>query len=72
MKEWVKLDNASNIFLAARSDLDTKVFRLTATMKEDIDPYVLQKALDRTLEKFHTITKFLNFIIHFISLLCLL
>lgn len=52
MKEWVKLDNASNIFLAARSDLDTKVFRLTATMKEDIDPYVLQKALDRTLEKF--------------------
>ncbi len=52
MKEWVKLDNASNIFLAARSDLDTKVFRLTATLKKDIDSYVLQKALDQTLKKF--------------------
>ena len=52
MKEWVKLDNASNIFLAARSDLDTKVFRLTANMDHAVDPFVLQKALDQTLEKF--------------------
>ncbi len=44
-KKWAKLDNASNIFLAARNDIDTKVFRFTAEMNETVDPGLLQKAL---------------------------
>ena len=51
-KRWVRLDNASNIFLAARTETDTKVFRLSAQMREAVDPRILQKALDKTYEKY--------------------
>ncbi|PWH05414.1 alcohol acetyltransferase [Brachybacterium endophyticum] len=51
-RSWVRLDNASNIFLAARSDVDTKVFRLSAEMDEPVDPGILQEALDATFERF--------------------
>lgn len=51
-KMWVRLDNASNIFLAAMSAKDPKVFRLTAEMSEEIDPLLLQEALDKTYEQF--------------------
>lgn len=49
---WVRLDNASNIFLAAMTDRDTKVFRLTAEMSEKVDPLLLQKALDHVYKKY--------------------
>ncbi|OJF97143.1 hypothetical protein [Alkalibacterium sp. 20] len=51
-KRWVKLDNASNIFLAARSETDTKVFRLSAEMTEVIDPVLLQSALQETYKTY--------------------
>jgi len=51
-RRWVRLDNASNIFLAARSDVDTKVFRMSAELDHDVDPGQLQEALDRTYERF--------------------
>lgn len=47
-RNWVRLDNASNIFLAARTDVDTKVFRFSAQFKDAIDPASLQKALIKT------------------------
>jgi hypothetical protein len=49
---WVRLDNASNIFLAARSDADPKVFRLSAEMDHDVDPRLLQEALDATYDRY--------------------
>ena len=49
---WVRLDNASNIFLAARSDSDPKVFRLSAEMDAPVGPDVLQEALDATFDRF--------------------
>ncbi|MGI6877244.1 alcohol acetyltransferase [Microbacterium sp. gxy059] len=49
---WVRLDNASNIFLAARSDVDPKVFRVSAEMDHDVDPALLQRALDRTYDAY--------------------
>lgn len=49
-EKWVRLDNASNIFLAARTDTDTKVFRMTATVTDAVEPHLLQKALDQTYE----------------------
>lgn len=51
-RHWVRLDNASNIFLAARSEVDTKVFRLGAELDHEVDPALLQEALEATLERF--------------------
>ena len=45
-RAWVRLDNASNIFLAAMSSVDTKVFRLSAELDHEVDPALLQQALD--------------------------
>ena len=51
-RTWVRLDNASTMFLAARSDADPKVFRMTAEMDHDVDPGVLQQALDATFDRY--------------------
>lgn len=51
-KKWVRLDNASNIFLAARNEIDTKVFRLSAEMTERVDPILLQSALVSTYKAY--------------------
>lgn len=49
---WVRLDNASNIFLAARSDSDPKVFRISADLDHDIDEATLQVAVDQTYARY--------------------
>lgn len=49
---WVRLDNASNIFLAARSDADPKVFRISAEVDHNVEPRILQEALDATYERY--------------------
>ncbi|MFT4231772.1 MAG: alcohol acetyltransferase [Leucobacter sp.] len=51
-RTWVRLDNASNIFLAARSDADPKVFRISAEMDHEVDPLLLQEALDATYDRY--------------------
>lgn len=51
-RPWVRLDNASNIFPAARSAIDPKVFRLGAEMDADVDPALLQEALDETFDRY--------------------
>lgn len=59
-KEWVRLDNASNIFLAAMSTTDTKVFRLSAELQDAVDPDILQEALDKIYAQyrlFHSVLR---------------
>ncbi|SEI85088.1 Alcohol acetyltransferase [Alkalibacterium gilvum] len=51
-KKWVRLDHASNIFLAAKNETDTKVFRLSAEMTEIVDPVLLQSALKETYKAY--------------------
>lgn len=51
-QKWVRLDNASNIFLAASTNSDTKVFRLSAEMAHAVDPVCLQKALDKVYDRY--------------------
>lgn len=51
-RAWVRLDNASNIFLAARSDVDPKVFRILAEMDHEIEAELLQRALDETYDRY--------------------
>lgn len=59
-REWIRLDNASSIFLAARNDIDTKVFRLSAEMSEPVNHEILQAALNNTYEDyplFHSVLR---------------
>lgn len=49
--QWLKLDNAAKIYPATRSDNWLAVFRLSVTLKEDIDRGLLQKALDATVQR---------------------
>lgn len=52
---WMSLDNAAKIFPAARRRNWSNVFRLSATLKEKIDPETLQVALDVTVRRFPSI-----------------
>ena len=49
---WMPLDNAAKIYPAARSHNWTNAFRLSATLKEEVDTKVLQSALDVTIRRF--------------------
>lgn len=51
-KNWVRLDNASNIFLAAMNARDTKVYRMSAEVTETVDPELLQKALNKVYDHY--------------------
>lgn len=52
---WMRLDNAAKIYPAARTPKWSNVFRLSATLKEDVDVQVLQSALDVTVRRFPSI-----------------
>lgn len=52
---WMELDNAAKIFPAARSRIWSNVFRLSATLTEDIDREAMQTALDVTVRRFPSI-----------------
>lgn len=52
---WMRLDNAAKIYPAARRQNWSNVFRLSATLKEDIDKEVMQSALDVTARRFPSI-----------------
>lgn len=49
---WVRLDNASNIFLAARSDADPKVFRIFAELDHEVNRGLLQDAVDEVYDQY--------------------
>lgn len=50
--EWTRLDNAAKIFPPTSNDKDTKVFRFTCELSEVVEPDILRRALDETLEIF--------------------
>lgn len=49
---WMPLDNAAKIYPAARNQNWSNVFRLSMTLKEEIDVQVMQSALDVTVRRF--------------------
>ncbi len=49
---WTPLDNAAKIYPAVRNKNWSNVFRLSATLKDDVDVQVLQSALDVTVRRF--------------------
>ena len=52
---WMRLDNAAKIYPAARRQNWSNVFRLSATLSEEVDVSVLQSALDVTVRRFPSI-----------------
>ena len=49
---WDKLDNTANLFPSIAGESMTNVYRISVTLTEDVDPELLQKALDIVLPKF--------------------
>ncbi len=47
---WYKIDNVSKVFLATMGKRDTRSFRLSCTLKEDVDPELLQQAVNSAIE----------------------
>ena len=55
MLSWMALDNAAKIFPASRSRTWSNMFRVSATLKEEIDRDILRVALDVTIRRFPSI-----------------
>lgn len=49
---WDRLDNTANLFPSIAGESMTNVYRISVTLKEDINPEILQEALDVVLPKF--------------------
>lgn len=48
--DWYKMDNVANVFLASFNKRDTRCMRVSATLTEEINPELLQKAVDITMK----------------------
>ena len=59
-KNWYKLDNAAKIVPSTARGANTRVFRLTCELKENVDKDTLQIALDETIDEF----PFFNCVLH--------
>ena len=51
-RQWYKLDNAAKIFPGQNTSSYSNVFRLSATLKEKVDPVLLEKALEAVMPRF--------------------
>lgn len=49
---WYKLDNTAHLFPVIAGESMTNVYRISVTLKEEIDPSILQEALSLVLPKF--------------------
>lgn len=49
---WRKLDHVAKMYSATSNDKITRVFRFYCVLKEDIQPKILQEALNKTIETY--------------------
>ncbi len=49
---WDKLDNTANLFPVIATEVMSNVYRISATLTEEVDPDCLQQALNRILPQF--------------------
>ena len=47
---WYRIDNVAKVFLATVGERDTRSFRLSCTLKEAVDPELLQQAVISAIE----------------------
>ena len=50
--KWYELDNAAKIVPSTTVGADTRVFRITCELKEEVQPDILQRALDKSIREF--------------------
>jgi NRPS condensation-like uncharacterized protein len=50
-RKWYRLDNAANVYPAIKNVKRPGLFRVSATLKETVDPVLLQQALNITLKR---------------------
>ncbi len=55
-RPWDRLDNAGKLYPSLSTQKWSSLFRVAAVMKHDVDPQLLQEAVDRVLPRFPTIT----------------
>ena len=53
-RAWYKLDNAGKVFPGQDTSSWSNVFRISVTLKEKIDPQLLEKALEAVMPRFPT------------------
>ena len=53
--QWLKLDNAGKMYPATRSEEWSNLFRVSATLTEEIDKEIMQSALNVTARRFPSI-----------------
>ena len=53
-KDWIKLDNAATIYPATITRKYASMFRLTITLKENVDKKTLEEALKNIMKRFPT------------------
>lgn len=51
-KTWYKLDLSANVYPTLQRKNFSNLYRISVTLKEEIDPKLLQEAVDRTLPRF--------------------
>ena len=51
-KPWFRIDNAATLYAATRRKDWTRTFRTALVLDEDIDPDILQKAVEDTAKRF--------------------
>lgn len=49
---WSRLDNAAKIFTSTAEKSDTRVFRFSCNLTEDIDPEILQRAVNEAVKSY--------------------
>ena len=52
MSKWYRLDNAAKIFPPSKNKYDSKIFRFSVSLKENIDKSILEQALNKTLKEY--------------------
>ena len=50
-ENWYKVDNVAKVFLATHNERDTRSLRVSCTLKEPINPDLLQEALMATIKR---------------------
>lgn len=51
-KEWLKLDLSGNVYPTLQKKSFSSTFRVSLTLKEEVEPDILQEAFERTLPRF--------------------
>ena len=56
MKHLYKLDNVAKLFVSIKNKKNIPIFRVSVVIKEEVNPEILQKALDITIKRFPTLS----------------